>query len=183
MLPVGAIDTPDKARQELLPTRHIDNIEIQSTLPTFNNELFQAQVEAIQLLGKVGDADDIKLLIPFLDYPGEGAYNYFGVIPPDLEYIKLHWPAFAAISGIPRSTEALMIYGADKNNPVDYRLTVFLMLKYLSPDTFTQCIDEVREKEAANTQLLEYIDLLQKRQYIFRGIVHHAILDHALEYK
>ncbi len=53
---VGAIDTAPQARALLVPTRHIENISSAFASAQFDGTLYKSQMEAIVLLGKVGDS-------------------------------------------------------------------------------------------------------------------------------
>jgi hypothetical protein len=174
---VGAVDTAPQARALLLPTRHIENIASIYGTPQFDGKLFESQLEAIVLLGKVGDSSDVERLIPYLDYPGEGAYGPGTTARLTLETIENHWPAFAAIAKIPHSAEVLVAYAINDKNDLDYRLTVLLVLQYIAPSAFDRCIETMRKNKDANARFLKYADLIQHNKYNFMGLVSHRGFD------
>jgi len=174
---LGKADSITQARQELSPSLHIEHLGTPAIPRSFNNALFEQQIQAIDTIGKYGNADDVEILIPYLDYPGPGAF-FFSPAESGDEYEKT-WPAFGAIARIPHSTEQLYAYALNKNNPIDYRLTVLNMLRYVAPDNFKDCVDKIKETESGNTKLIAYLPLISALQ--FRGIIHQQALDNWLK--
>jgi len=174
-LGLGKADSITQARQELSPSLHIEHLGTPAIPRSFNNALFEQQIQAIDTIGKYGNADDVEILIPYLDYPGPGAF-FFSPAESGDEYKKT-WPAFGAIARIPHSTEQLYAYALNKNNPIDYRLTVLSMLRYVAPDAFKNCINKIEAAESDNTKLGVYLRLIQDPKMQFSGIIHHEELD------
>jgi len=176
-LGLGKADTITQARQALLSSLHIAGMP--KPPRNYDHALFERQTQAIETVGKYGNADDVELLIPYLDYPGPGAFVESPAETGEAE--KTNWPAFGAIARIPHSTEQLYAYALDKNNPIDYRLTVLNMLRYVAPDSFKDCTNKIEATEADNTKLIQYIRFIQEYELEFRGIIHHEALDNRLK--
>jgi len=170
-LGIGKADLITQARQELSSSPHIANPL--SPAPS-QRALFEQQSRAIETIGKYGNADDVELLIPYLDYPGPGFY-IFSPSESGYESEKTSWPAFGAITRIPHSTEQLYAYALNKNNPIDYRLTVLDILQFVAPDSYIECVNKIKESESGNSKLLVYIQLIPA--WRFHGMVHHEALD------
>ena len=70
--------------------------------------------------------------------------------PPDITVVALHWPAFAVIVGIPNVAPVLTKYVMDTQNPLDYRIAVFHVLRYIDTDAFKRVADSL-DKELAES--------------------------------
>jgi hypothetical protein len=104
-------------------------------------ELYEKQLKAIEVVGKAKQPGTAQLLIPYLDYSAPGFNPYIvgvsNATPGSVEDTHLtirHWPILAALLAIPDSSQVLLAYALNPRNPIDFRVGTFVALRYY-PDS------------------------------------------------
>ena len=165
-----SIDSLSLARKVLAPENHIANFQDVFVMPDkTKSQLFNDQIQAINLLAKSGTAKDIGLLIPYLDYPGSGAYQGTKGFQ-SMDTIKSEWPALGAILDIPNSEEAIASYVMDEKNPLNYRLTALQVLKYKDAKMFGALVEQLEAAVAPNLGAMDFLNYIKAPYAHFMGI-------------
>lgn len=128
-------DAVENAEQVLGTQNHIRNpIHYFTPSEEAGLKLYNAQIDAIRILGSRQDLKYVKTLIPYLDYPSSASdalmkFPIMNEIAEErIQNARSVWPAFAAILDTPHSQDILSQYALDEKNPLDYRLTVLVVL-------------------------------------------------------
>jgi hypothetical protein len=111
-------------------------------------KLYDSQIIAITVLATTKDASVSALLIPYLDYPAKGyspaRFLSLADATEDIEVTRSHWPAFSALLELPGSTQALIVYVLNSNNPIRFRVAALHVLRYKDPVKFKETVSSFR---------------------------------------
>jgi hypothetical protein len=136
---------------------------------------YNQQLEAIAVLGTAKDPRGAKILIPYLNY-ADNAVDL--VVPPgprkkeDLDATRKAYPAFSALLSLPSSSFVVEDYCLNTKNPTDYRISAFLVLRYLDSDRFQKVSMRFdKEFKSSNQQVKTYLSAIEDGSARFWGVV------------
>ena len=137
-------------------------------------KIFSQQLAAISTLTTSKNSDDAKLLIPFLNYSDSAIDNIMfpDGAKEDLVATCKAYPAFAALLSIPHSEAAIRSYCLNPENPADYRISAFLVLRYLDLNRFHQLFEKFdTEFKHSDPQVKTYLTAIENGTARFWGVV------------
>ena len=168
--------TLEKAR-EILKTTRPDRFAkeaaavIKSPENLNKQKIYDDQWTAILRLAadpKLVDAEDLKLLIPYLSYGG--GWGSISLGQPDLDQTKQCIPAFRAILENPAAKEVLSNYCLDPKNQTQDRLTAFLVLRYANLKEFKKITSQINDQFANSSQnVKQYLMAVENNSAYFTG--------------
>jgi hypothetical protein len=133
------------------------------------------QLQAIFALANNHAVGDVTLLIPYLNYPSSPV-EAIAVGPPtkteDVNRTKRIWPTFAAILNNPYAARELTLFALNKTNPLDMRLTAWIVLRYVSIGDFQDFAKNMSNEFAtASPKIRNDVALIAKGRVRFMGMV------------
>jgi hypothetical protein len=138
-----------------------------------NLELYDRQINAIYIIGKAKASWTAKYLIPYLDYPArnyDGGSGHFGPpVPEDINKTRSYWPAFSALLDIPNSSEALVSYTLNKENPFDFRAACMSALRYINKQQCEDVADSLLSETSISETQKKFIKASENGILPFKG--------------
>jgi hypothetical protein len=169
--------TITQAESLLTLERHIANpLRISSTDKSVQDS-YEAQIEAIRLLGKTQDPSYVPTYIQYLNYPSSvmlaqlSSPQMSESVEDKMRNMRSVWPAFAAIMDTPHSEKVLKEYVLDGKKPLDWRLTVLVVLKFKNIESFNECVRELMNNYPAGSTMTKMVKVLQGPNVEFWGVI------------
>jgi len=150
-------------------------------------QLISKQMHALALLKDNKDPSIIPMLIKYLNYTDDYSLTNDVIIhvtrerkpppPPDIKELCKHFPAFAAIINTPEAGTSLAKYALNTNNLRNYRVTAFLVLRYIDQKKFKIVAVELDKEfakadlEDSESRLLSPLRGIEDGRASFKGLV------------
>ena len=142
-----------------------------ATLPMA--ELYRRQIDAIDFVKSVKNAQFTAVLIPYLNYSRVSPGMVVGLTMGNVteKYALDMWPAYAAILQMKDAADELEKYTVNRENPINYRLATFLILKRVNEDRFRMVASLLDVEFKGQKTVSTYLT------YIESGTVFWGVLD------
>ena len=133
--------------------------------------LYDRQLDAIKVIALAKPKRQVSLLIPYLDYMSNYAYDIIGPGPDSPSAIYQAWPAFDAILNMPDSGLGLQEYCLHAENPINYRIAALLTLRYADKERFQSVARQMEYDLRDSTPFVKYcLKNVQREDVPFWGV-------------
>lgn len=136
-------------------------------------QLYGQQMMAIHVLGQAKANNTAQLLIPYLNYSIPEVDPLDPPFPKeDLAEIRSKWPVFSVLLDMPGAGQALEDYSLESNNPLRYRISAFLVLRYVDANRFNKVSAKFNQEfNNATPRLKKYLEGIENGKAFFYGVI------------